>query len=103
MWTPNFQQYPTLGAGTIDLYNLLPSSSSFGRLVPRMHFSDLTPEIRTRIYMFLPQAGFHFFGDRSLAETIIGDYAIASNPPIAATCLMWAIGSAETTFIAVIE
>ncbi|GIZ38659.1 hypothetical protein CKM354_000206900 [Cercospora kikuchii] len=86
MWTHDFRLTPSIGAARIDRYDFVPSANLFGTPVARLHFFDLTPEIRTLIYLFLPQTGFGFFGDEILAETMLGAHSIAFNPPIAATC-----------------
>lgn len=86
MWAHDFQLTPSIGAARIDRCDFVPSANLFGTPVARLHFFDLTPEIRTLIYMSLPQTGFGFFGDEILAETILGAHSIAFNPPIAATC-----------------
>lgn len=86
MWTHDFQQTSSIGAARIDRYDFVPSTNLFGRPVARLHFFDLTPEIRALIYMFLTHTGINFYGDETLAETILGDHTIAFLPPFAATC-----------------
>lgn len=86
MWTHDFQLTPSIGAARIDRYDFVPSANLFGTPVARLHFFDLTSEIRTLIYMFLTHTGINFYGDETLAETILGDHTIAFLPPIAATC-----------------